>query len=309
MQGALAGIASIWVVIGVGWLVAHLGVVNDAGRRLISRLAFTVGSPALLLGMLARAPLGQIFSLTVVVSFLAMMAVGLVYLTLARFVFQASLEGTVLGWMSACYTNLANFGLPVALALLGDATWVAPMLLLQVAVVMPVCLALLDVSVARESGTRISPARYLTLPLRNPISVAIVVGLLLNVAGVRLPPEVWRPVDMLGATAVPLMLLAFGVSLRLDPLPGRGAHQAQAWVVVALKTVLHPLAAYLIGLSLGLTGPALYAVVVLGALPTAQNVHVIATRYARSELLARDAVFWTTILSVGTLLVIAALLG
>ena len=65
----------------------------------------------------------------------------------------------------------------------------------------------------------------------------------------------------------------------------------------------------LVGRSFGLTGADLYAVVVLGALPAAQNVHVIATRYAESELLARDVVFWSTILSVASLLVVAATLG
>ena len=45
MQGAIGGISTIWVVIGVGWLIAHLGLVNQGGRRLMSVLAFTVGSP------------------------------------------------------------------------------------------------------------------------------------------------------------------------------------------------------------------------------------------------------------------------
>nr|WP_255622105.1 AEC family transporter [Tessaracoccus sp. OS52] len=151
--------------------------------------------------------------------------------------------------------------------------------------------------------------RYLSLPFRNPITIAIIAGLLFNLAGITIPDPVWAPIDMVGGIAVPLMLMAFGVSLRLDPLPGIGAHSAQAWFTVALKVVLHPLAAWLIGRAFGLEGAELYAVVVLGALPAAQNVHVIATRYDESELLARDSVFWSTIASVASLLVISALLG
>lgn len=309
MQGALVGISTIWVVIGVGWVIAHLRLVDQRGRKLMAMLAFNVGSPALLFALVSRASLDHLFSRTVVVSVLAVAAAGLTYLIVARLVFRAGLGQTVVGFMASCYTNAANFGLPVALALLGDATWMAPILLLQVALIMPVCLAILDVAGAREAGTTLSVGRYLALPFRNPITVAILAGLVANLAGVPLPEAVMRPVEMVGDTAVPLMLMAFGVTLRLDPLPGGGDDRAHLWFTVLLKVVGHPLAAWLIGRASGLEGPELYAVVVLGALPAAQNVHVIATRYDRSELLARDAVFWSTILSVGSLLVIAALLG
>ena len=48
---------------------------------------------------------------------------------------------------------------------------------------------------------------------------------------------------------------------------------------------------------------------VLAALPTAQNIFVHAVRYDRGVVLARDAVFATTVLSVPAITVIAALLA
>ncbi len=311
MQDALAGITTIWVVIGVGWLIAHLGLVNQTGRRFMAVLAFTVASPALLFGLLARASLDHVFSVTVVVSALAVACVMGLYLLGAAIAFRPRRLGpSVVGVMASGYTNAANFGLPVALALLADATWVAPILLMQVALIQPVALALLDGAGAQASGVRLSPLRYLSLPFRNPITVGIVAGLAVNLLRIPLPKLVLGPVDMVGGMAVPLMLLSFGVSLRLDPLPGAGPHRAEMAWAVALKVVAHPLAAWLIGrFAFGLTGLPLYAVVVLAALPAAQNVYVVATRYEESELLARDAVFWSTICSVATLLVIAALLG
>ena len=48
---------------------------------------------------------------------------------------------------------------------------------------------------------------------------------------------------------------------------------------------------------------------VLAALPTAQNIFVHATRYGRAEVVARDAIFVTTVLSVPVIAVIAALLA
>ena len=60
---------------------------------------------------------------------------------------------------------------------------------------------------------------------------------------------------------------------------------------------------------LGLRGSSLYEVVVMAALPTAQNVYVAAARYRASENLARDTVLITTIGTVLVLLLISAVLG
>ena len=309
VQGAISGISTIWVVIAVGWFIAHRGLVNQPGRRLMSTLAFTVGSPALLFSLMLEADLAHVFSRTVLVTIAAVAVVGVLYLAVAIPAFKQSLGDGLIGFMSSFYTNAANFGLPVAVALLQDGTWVAPVMLLQLAFIMPICLAILDVAASRRTGRRTNPWKYLLLPVRNPITIGIVAGLAMNLLGVGVPDFVMRPVEMIGGIALPLMLLSFGVSMRLDPLPGKGPHRAPLWVAVALKVVVHPLAAWAIGSAMGLQGTDLYAVTILGALPTAQNVYITASRYGEGEMLARDAVFWTTILSVASLLVIAALLG
>jgi hypothetical protein len=59
----------------------------------------------------------------------------------------------------------------------------------------------------------------------------------------------------------------------------------------------------------GLADEALFAVVVMASLPTAQNVFNYAQRYDRGEIVARDSVLITTIGSVPVLIVVALLLG
>ena len=66
---------------------------------------------------------------------------------------------------------------------------------------------------------------------------------------------------------------------------------------------------YVGSLVFGLHGHALFAVVALAALPTAQNVYNFAARYERGIPIARDTVLLTTLLAVPALLLIAALLA
>ena len=309
MQAALGGFATIWIVVAVGALLAHTGVVTKKGQAFLSNLAFLVASPALLFGLVARGSLEHLFSRTLLVSVLAIAVAGGTYLVLARLVWRHDAAATVVGFLASAYTNAGNLGLPIAAHLLGDMAWMAPILLVQVAVLQPACLAVLDLGAARTAGRRLTPWRYLSLPVRNPITVGILLGLAVNVLGIDVPEVLWTPVTMIGAMAVPMMLLAFGVSLRLDPLPGAGPHLRELWTLQAIKVVLHPLVAWLLARHVfGLPPDDVFAVTVIAALPTAQNVFVIASRYGVRVPLARDTVFWSTLLTIASITAIAAVL-
>lgn len=244
-------------------------------------------------------------------SLIAIAAAGALYLVSSRLIF-GRLGGAkaVIGTLCACYTNAGNLGLPIAASIMGDMTWMVPIMLLQVGFMQPLALVALDARNAKRSGTPMPWHAYLTLPVRNPITIAVLAGVGVNLAGITIPDVVMTPIEMVGAVAVPAMLLAFGISLRLDPLPGRGEHAAEVWLIPVIKVVLQPLIAWALGaFLLGLTGPTLLAVVVIAALPAAQNIYVIASRYEANVQMARDSIFWSTMLAVPSITLIATLLG
>lgn len=309
MLAALSGFAIIWSVVALGWVLAHTGAVRSSGQAFLNKLAFLVASPALLFSIVAKGSLDHLFSPTLVASLAAVAIAAGLYLIADRLLFHHGLGGTTIGWMAASYTNAGNLGLPIAQHLLGDMTWMAPILLLQVGLLQPFGLASLDIAAARAKGLRLSPLRYLSLPLRNPLTVAILVGLVVNVA--RLEPPQWltSAVSLVGGMAVPMMLIAFGVSLRLDALPGTGPQAREVWTLQVLKVVVMPIAALGVGVAIGLDRHQLLAVAVIAALPTAQNIFVIASRYRESMPVARDSVFWSTILTVPVIVAVSAILG
>lgn len=310
MEAALSGFTTIWTIVAVGWLLAHVGLVNAQGQRFMNNLAFLVAGPAMMVTLLQSVPLDQLFSRTLFVSAPAVAIVGLAYLVLHRLRFRTGRGPAVIGFMASCYTNAGNIGLPLTALLLGEMTWMPPIILMQVGVIQPVCLAILDAERVKVSGGTLSLARYLTMPFKNPLTVGILVGLALKVSGLALPTPLATPVTMVGSMMVPLMLLAFGASLRLNPLPGGGPHRAETWTIQALKIVIHPLVAFLLArYAFGLSPHEVYAVTVIAALPCAQNVFTIANRYNTAELLARDCVFWSTLLTVPSILAITAFIG
>jgi malonate transporter and related proteins len=306
MGGVLAGFTTIIALIALGALLAHLRVLDLDAQRVLSRLAFYVASPALMVVTLAGADVHQVLSANLVASAAAFAVTAAAYVLASRLAFRHDLARTTVGVLAAAYVNAGNLGLPIAAYVLGDAALVAPTWLLQLLVLQPLALVALDVGVA----DRRPPLRTVLLrPLGTPLTVGSLVGLALSLTGATIPPLVADPLQLVAGMAVPAMLLAYGVSLRLGPRPGAGGAAAELAVITALKVVLMPLTAYLVGrFALGMDGAPLLAVTVLAALPTAQNIFVHATRYERGEVIARDAIFATTALSVPVIAAIAALL-
>ena len=306
MQGVVEGFATIGVVIGLGVLLAQLGVLDLAAQRMLSRLSFFVASPALMVTVLGRADVTSVLSRSLVATASAVLVCAVLYLLAARLVWRKPAADTVIGTLSSVYVNAGNLGLPIAAYVLGDAALVAPTLLMQLLVLQPLALAVLDHAV---SGRGFSVARALTRPLTNPLTVGSLVGLALAVSGVELPGAIEDPLVLVGGMAVPSMLLAYGISLRLGPRPGNGTSALEVGYISVLKLGVQPLTAYVAGrFVLDLDAKALFAVTVLAALPTAQNIFVHATRYRRAEVLARDSIFVTTLLSVPAIATVAALL-
>ena len=307
MSGVFTGFATIAVVIGLGALLAHLQFVDLGAQYLLSRLAFFVASPALMVGTIAQTDVQTVLSHNLLASLAGVVVAVLAYVVPARLLWRRSKGDTTIGALASAYVNAGNLGIPVASYVLGDAAYVAPTLLLQLLVLQPVALAILD---ADAHHGRLHWGQVLVRPFRNPLTVGSLVGLLLALTGWQLPAFVADPVALVGHMAVPMMLIAYGIALRLGPGLGAAGSVAELVTTSALKLVAQPLTAYVVAsLVLGVKGHALLAIVVTSALPTAQNIFVHATRYDRATTLARDTILITTVGSVPVILTAAWLLG
>lgn len=305
MIGVLTGFAIIAVVIGVGYVVGRTEVLGEHAPFVLNRIAFFVLSPFLLFTVIAAADVRVLFSSLLAASVIAAVIAGLVFALVATLLWRRPTSETVIGTLASGYVNANNIGIPVAVYVLGDPAFAAPVILLQMLVFAPIALTILDV---REHGT-VSWRRVVLQPLRTPITIASILGVIVAVSGITLPVQVLAPFDVIGAAAVPIVLLAFGMSLHGQRPLSVGSSRRDIILASVLKIVVMPIVAWLAGTLIGLDRFQLFAVTVLAALPSAQNVFNYAQRYGRGVILARDVVLITTIASLPALLLIAALLA
>lgn len=307
MSGVLEGFTVIFIVIAVGYVLARFEVLGEHGQFVLSRLVFFVATPALLFVTLATSDLSVILSPTLVVAGVTALLVGTLYFLIAKFVLKRAVPEATVGGLASSYVNAANLGIPIAVFVLGDANFVAPLLLFQIMIYSPLALTILDLS---TTGTKASVRTIVVTPFKNPIVLAGAAGLALSITGIELPEAVMQPFDLIGGASVPGALLAFGLSLHGTRVLQKGISPRRDVALAAtFKMLLMPGLGFLMAWAMGLEGHELFAITVISSLPTAQNVFVFANRYNRGVVMARDTAFVTTIISIPVIALVTALLA
>ncbi|NLE99240.1 MAG: AEC family transporter, partial [Propionibacterium sp.] len=168
MAGVLTGFGVIAFVIFVGWLLAKLKIVRGDDRIILNKVAFFAASPALLFTVLAQADLAVVFTGSLATHAVAVVVVGVAAGILMWAGGTRDRGRLVMGATSGVYANANNIGLPVAVYVIGDGQYVAPLLVLQLVVMAPLLMAYLD-------GLGSGGVRFWTV-VRQPFINPIVLG-------------------------------------------------------------------------------------------------------------------------------------
>ncbi|WP_297739111.1 AEC family transporter [uncultured Tessaracoccus sp.] len=305
MTPVITGFGIIAFAIFVGWLLGRRGIVKPEDRFALNKVAFFAASPALLFTVLAKADLAQIFSISLATHVVGVIVVCAGCFVLMRALGTSDVRQLMVASYCGVYSNANNIGLPIAVYVIGDGSQVAPLLVLQMVVLAPILMGVLDAMGKDGLDLR----RLLLQPVINPIVLGSALGMVFSAFSLPQPQWLMRPLELVGGAAVPLMLIAFGISLvGQKPLqPGTG--RRDVLIATVAKTVVLPLVVYGLGRWVfGLDTQHLFAATVLAALPTAQNMYQYALRYECGEVVARDTVAVTTGLALPISLVVSILL-
>ncbi len=300
----LIGFTTILVVIAAGAGLAHAGVLDRRSQRTLGEIAFFVASPALMVITISQVRL-EAAADNLVASSVSLAVCFAAYIGVARLLWGLSTGPLLIGALTSSYVNAGNLGIAMAAYVVGDITVVVPTLLVQMMVVQPIALIVLDKITGRGEGVVSALRRLLT----NPLTVAAALGVVLALTGWDLPQVVVDPLRLMAGAAIPLMLMSYGAALRLSPPLGRAGHNREVLLASVLKLTVMPVVAWAVGVALGLDDRVLLGVVITAALPTAQNIFLHATRYRVGEDVARETILVTTLASLPVALLVAVLLG
>jgi predicted permease len=283
-----------------------VGVLRPKDGPLLVQVVIYLALPALVLHVMVTADLEASLVLVPIVGYVVHAVLLVTMLAVARFArYDRPTTGALL--VATAVGNTGFFGIPLIAAS-------GPNLSVATAVMFDTfCTGILTWTSTVWIGGRFGDPDADTAPRtamwRNlflPPTWALAVGLTLNLAGVNdLPEVIDRPLEILGAAVLPLVLIYAGLVIEWDGV-------RRAWREVGLVSVgrflIAPAVGFGVAVALGLEGDVLRTVVLMTAMPTAMMSLVIGGWFKlRTDVIA-GAVVVTTLLATVVLPILRALL-
>jgi predicted permease len=216
------------------------------------------------------------------------------------------------GALVAAFPNTGFMGVPLLVALLGDAAAGPAILtiLIDLVVTSSLCIALSRLDGADEHGAAKAAKNALRGAALNPMPWSIILGGLASALAWKPVAPVMNTIGLLADSASPVALFTIGAVLARSQFVAaqseQGPQPARDFVpVAAIKLLVHPLLVWGVGTAaraagLPLDAFTLHVMVLVAALPSASNVSMLAERFgadngriARIILLTTAAAFLT----------------
>lgn len=293
----LSAIAATLAIVALGYALKQRDFLPEAMWQSLSPLCYRVLFPALLFNLMSQADLGAVS----MAPFLATIAGGSVII-----VGFALLAGRAIAMNGPALSSLVQGSLRqnsfLVLSILQGTFGVAALQLGAIAIAFLVPISNIVAVIAilmlgRKAERRDMKRAILAEIARNPLLVALLIGVLVNILNVPVPAFISQAAALVGAGALPLLLLSIGASLKFSTIGGNAAPLALALLA---KFLVFPLALVAIGIAMGLDPLALAVLAAVGAAPTASSTYTLAME------LGGDAKLMAEILSLQT---VAAMLS
>ncbi len=222
-------IAVLFLSMGLGFLLVKAKVLQSADSRILSMVLIWLINPAVVLKAF------QIdFTPDVRDRFLLAVIVAVAVNAILMFVtwgYGRLLKLDAVERASVMYANAGNLVIPLVSAILGD-EWV-----IYASAFMCVQLGFLWTHGQAQIGG--SSGNSWKKILLNPNLMAIVVGAVLLLTGLRLPVVLQKVCSQLGGTIGPVSMIMLGMLLA-DVEWGELLRQKRSWIVIALKMAVTP---------------------------------------------------------------------
>lgn len=240
MLAVLSITAPIFIIIGLGFLFARIGLVNREQARGMGTFVIHFALPSLVFKALAERSLGEVLNWPYLAAYaLASLSLFGFGLLLARRWRGQGLSSSAILAMGMSVSNSAFIGYPIAVMVTGPTAALAMALGMLVENLLMIPLALAMAEAGQQQGRGLAVLRETASRLlRNPMIIAIVLGLAVSLLELRLPVVASRVIEMLAGATAPVALFVIGAALNGLKVGGTAADVAQTSIG---KLLLHPL--------------------------------------------------------------------
>ncbi|WP_172746630.1 AEC family transporter [Neorhizobium sp. T25_13] len=314
MSSVFLNVVPLFILILIGWMTAKTGILKEETGDALGEFVFKIAVPMLIFRTLADAHFegASPFRLWTVYFLGVAMTWGIGHMLTTR-VFGRDAKIGVIAGMSGSFANNVFIGLPLVAQVVGKDGLVAISILLAIhlPLMMVAGTILMEGAAAKvDGGEKRGIAAVLgqvgSNLARNPLVIALIVGVGFNFLGLHLPSAAAIVIDQISAAASPVALISIGMALTRYPIRGDIGLSGAAAV---LKLLVLPALVFLISYLFALPKDWTAALVLTASVPTGINAWLIAQRFRSGHSLAASVISMTTAFGVFTVGFWAWLLG
>lgn len=320
MNAGLSQNLILFILMGIGFIAGKMGILSAAVNRGLSRFILDFTLPAVIVTSMQVPFSPELRNLALgtlgVSAAVYALSFALAYALVALYR-KAPMPEKGVHRFAMCFSNVGFMGFPVAEAILGRESlfmvsiYNIPFQLLAFSVGI-----LMIAGVKRDKGAQPAgdgsqsearPGPGTARSLINPAVLSALVGFALFLFSVRLPGPLMSALTILGETTTPLAMALIGATLAsssIKPILGN----RRIWLTSLYRLAVHPLLVLGLGRLLGLSGLGLAVPVLIAAMPVAANTTILAGVYGGDAVSSGGLVFLSTVLSLGSIPLIMALL-
>ncbi|RYH02415.1 AEC family transporter [Salipiger sp. IMCC34102] len=294
MSALIEVILPVFLVIGFGYLAVWRGLFSDAGVDGLMRFTQSFALPCLLFRAMSDLDLGQNFNAGLLISFytgaFACFALGIVG---ARLLFRRDWEDSIAIGFCALFSNTLLLGVPITERAFGTEALAGNFAIIAIHAPFGYFLGITAMEIVRNQGgsRKHLPLKVANAMFHNGLIIGIALGLTVNLTGLTLPGTLSDAIDLMVRAALPAALFGLGgILYRYRP---EGDMRAILFVC-ALSLVVHPLIAWIMGRTFGLSLEDFRSVVLTAAMAPGVNAYVFANMYGRARRVAASSVLIAT---------------
>ena len=290
-------------------LLALLGIflkrrkmINDNFIAMGNKVIFYFAIPATIFNHIHRADLSVVFDLGFLVFNSLWMIVFFLITWLLAYILMKDKKSVATLVNSAYRSSLSVVGPPLLVLMFEDAydSNILPKGILAVSVLLIISYSTASVLFAvhdpraRKGGV----LGVLISIIKNPIIIAVIVGLVFNIFAWTLPSFAGNTVSALAGLVMPLAMVCVGGKLTF-----RGFDVKFKYVVISvvIKLFIMPIFAILVAYLFGFRGSDLTIIMILNALPMAVGAYVMQSELCGESYIGASALMLTMTLSAFTL--------
>ena len=308
-MAVLQALLPVFSIAVVGYLIAYKKIISASQADQVTKIVFVTVIPALLFLAAATAKLPENMQWDFLSSYyIAVFAVYLIGLVVASKVFAYNAKEQSIYAMGAAYSNVTIVGLPVCIYLLGEESLLPLFIIVSVHNLALFTLGMLFAERGLWSPRSLlrSLLKILRQLVTSPITGSLLLGAIFNLLALPIYLPLKQLLGLMSDMAVPAALFVLGASLNKYHIDG---NMKSAGLMVAMKMLVLPLLVWLLAFHLFTLDP-LWATtaVMTAAMPVGVSVYIFAEQYQSCEAPVATAIVLSTLLSVVTLSVLAAIM-